>query len=169
MCCRPLPARDDDRQAVVTDTFHVEQECVEALQTFRVSLAGTARRHRDDAAALRDEDGAPVGIAIELEWRTDGVPYAWRQSTRYEIPCRVTGSVRIGDEIVELTAREFAILEVFLRNPDRVISREQLLNHVWGYNFDPGSNVVDVYVRALRGKIGSSRIETIRGAGYRLP
>ncbi|MEG9248170.1 response regulator transcription factor [Arthrobacter sp. Soc17.1.1.1] len=77
--------------------------------------------------------------------------------------------VRVGDDVVELTAREFAILEVFLRNPDRVISREQLLNHVWGYNFDPGSNVVDVYVRALRGKIGAARIETIRGAGYRLP
>ncbi|RJT75103.1 DNA-binding response regulator [Arthrobacter cheniae] len=76
---------------------------------------------------------------------------------------------RIGEESVELTSREFAILEVFLRHPDRVISREQLLSQVWGYDFDPGSNVVDVYVRALRAKIGAERIETIRGAGYRLP
>ncbi|MHA7207863.1 response regulator transcription factor [Arthrobacter sp. MDT1-65] len=76
---------------------------------------------------------------------------------------------RAGDEAVDLTAREFAILEVFLRHPDRVISREQLLSQVWGYDFDPGSNVVDVYVRALRKKIGTERIETIRGVGYRLP
>jgi DNA-binding response OmpR family regulator len=75
----------------------------------------------------------------------------------------------VGDDVIDLTAREFAILEVFLRHPDRVISREQLLSQVWGYDFDPGSNVVDVYVRALRGKIGAERIETIRGAGYRLP
>ncbi|WP_394253470.1 response regulator transcription factor [Arthrobacter pityocampae] len=76
---------------------------------------------------------------------------------------------RIGGDVIDLTSREFAILEVFLRHPDRVISREQLLNQVWGYGFDPGSNVVDVYVRALRKKIGPQRIETIRGAGYRLP
>ena len=75
----------------------------------------------------------------------------------------------VDDDAVELTAREFAILEVFLRHPDRVISREQLLSQVWGYDFDPGSNVVDVYVRALRKKIGTQRIETIRGMGYRLP
>lgn len=80
-----------------------------------------------------------------------------------------TRRARIGNEVVDLTSREFAILEVFLRHPDRVISREQLLNQVWGYGFDPGSNVVDVYVRALRKKIGPQRIETIRGAGYRLP
>jgi DNA-binding response OmpR family regulator len=80
-----------------------------------------------------------------------------------------TRRVRVGDQSVDLTAREFAILEAFLRYPDRVISREQLLNQVWGYGFDPGSNVVDVYVRALRGKIGANRIETIRGVGYRLP
>ena len=75
----------------------------------------------------------------------------------------------VDDDAVELTAREFAILEVFLRHPDRVISREQLLSQVWGYDFDPGSNVLDVYVRALRKKIGTQRIETIRGMGYRLP
>jgi DNA-binding response OmpR family regulator len=68
----------------------------------------------------------------------------------------------------ELSAREFALLETFLRNPDHVLSREQLLSRVWGYDFDPGSNVVDVYVRYLRRKIGPGRIETIRGVGYRL-
>ena len=68
----------------------------------------------------------------------------------------------------ELSAREFALLETFLRNPDHVLSREQLLSRVWGYDFDPGSNVVDVYVRYLRRKIGAGRIETVRGVGYRL-
>lgn len=69
---------------------------------------------------------------------------------------------------VELSAREFALADEFLRHPDQVLSREQLLNSVWGYDFDPGSNVVDVYVRYLRAKLGDGRIETVRGVGYRL-
>ena len=68
----------------------------------------------------------------------------------------------------DLTSREFALLEVLLRHPSQVLSREQILGHVWGYDFDPGSNVVDVYVRSLRKKIGPERIATVRGAGYRL-
>lgn len=76
--------------------------------------------------------------------------------------------VHIGRVSVDLTAREFSLLEVFLRHGDQVLSREQILGHVWGYDFDPASNVVDVYVRALRAKIGSDRVETVRGMGYRL-
>ena len=72
------------------------------------------------------------------------------------------------DRTVELTAREFALLETFMRHPDQVLSREQLLSHVWGYDFDPGSNVVDVYVRYLRKKLGENAIETVRGMGYRM-
>ena len=72
-----------------------------------------------------------------------------------------------GDE-VELTAKEFTLLETFLRHPGQVLSREQLLSHVWGYDFDPGSNVVDVYVGYLRRKLGAERFETVRGMGYRL-
>ena len=60
---------------------------------------------------------------------------------------------------VELTAREYQVLEFLLRHPDQVISREQLLSHVWGYDFDPGSNVVDVYVRYLRKKLGDDLIQ----------
>jgi len=70
--------------------------------------------------------------------------------------------------VVELTAREFSLAEVFLRHAGQVLSREQLLSHVWGYDFDPGSNVVDVYVRYLRRKLGEGVIETVRGMGYRL-
>jgi two-component system copper resistance phosphate regulon response regulator CusR len=69
---------------------------------------------------------------------------------------------------VELTAREFTLAEVLLRHPGQVLSREQLLDHVWGLDFDPGSNIVDVYVRYLRRKLGVERIETVRGMGYRL-
>jgi DNA-binding response OmpR family regulator len=68
----------------------------------------------------------------------------------------------------ELTAKEFSLLETFLRHPGQVLSREQLLSHVWGYDFDPGSNVVDVYVGYLRRKLGAHRFETVRGMGYRL-
>jgi DNA-binding response OmpR family regulator len=74
----------------------------------------------------------------------------------------------VGDRVVELTSREFSLLETFLRHPEHVLSREQLLSHVWGYDFDPGSNVVDVYVRYLRRKLGDGVIETVRGMGYRL-
>jgi DNA-binding response OmpR family regulator len=69
---------------------------------------------------------------------------------------------------VDLSAREFALLEALMRRPEQVLTRQQLLSHVWGYDFDPGSNVVDVYVRYLRRKLGSEAIETVRGVGYRM-
>jgi DNA-binding response OmpR family regulator len=69
---------------------------------------------------------------------------------------------------VELSAREFTMLEVFLRHAGQVLSREQLLSHVWGYDYDPGSNVVDVYVGYLRRKLGRDCIQTVRGMGYSL-
>jgi DNA-binding response OmpR family regulator len=71
-------------------------------------------------------------------------------------------------ESIELSAREFALLELLMRHPDQVLSREQLLARVWGYDFDPGSNVVEVYVGYLRRKLGAAHIETVRGMGYRL-
>jgi DNA-binding response OmpR family regulator len=80
----------------------------------------------------------------------------------------VVGDGVVGDGVVDLTAREFALLETLLRHAGQVMSREQLLSHVWGYDFDPGSNVVDVYVRYLRRKLGDNLIETVRGVGYRL-
>ncbi|WP_104081897.1 response regulator transcription factor [Cryobacterium sp. Y11] len=79
-----------------------------------------------------------------------------------------TRRATVGDRQVDLSAREFALAEEFLRHPDQVLSREQLLSRVWGYDFDPGSNIVDVYVGYLRGKFGAEHIETVRGMGYRL-
>jgi DNA-binding response OmpR family regulator len=80
----------------------------------------------------------------------------------------LTRRARVGDAEVDLSAREYALAEEFLSHPDEVLSREQLLSRVWGLDFDPGSNVVDVYVRYLRAKFGAHRIETVRGMGYRL-
>ncbi|MFF9218818.1 response regulator transcription factor [Streptomyces viridosporus] len=80
-----------------------------------------------------------------------------------------TRRARAADRTVDLTAREFVLLELFLRHPGQVLSREQILSHVWGYDFDPGSNIVDVYVRALRKKLGAEKVQTVRGMGYRLP
>ena len=74
----------------------------------------------------------------------------------------------VGGRAIELTAREFALLETFLRHPGQVLSREQLLSQVWGYFFEPGTNIVNVYVGLLRKKVGPGVIETVRGVGYRL-
>jgi DNA-binding response OmpR family regulator len=72
------------------------------------------------------------------------------------------------DRILQLSVREFALVEMFVRHPGQVLSRDQLLEHVWGYDYDPGSNIVDVYVGYLRKKFKGDYIETIRGIGYRL-
>lgn len=83
----------------------------------------------------------------------------------------ITHEVRLGKEKVELTAREFSLLELLMRTPKRVFTRTQILEHVWGYDFDPQTNVVDVYVRRLRSKMdldpAHPLIETVRGVGYR--
>jgi two-component system copper resistance phosphate regulon response regulator CusR len=79
-----------------------------------------------------------------------------------------TRRLSVSGRIAELTAREFAMAEMFFRHPGQVLSREQLLSHVWGYDYDPGSNVVEVYIRYLRQKLGEAWITTIRGMGYRL-
>ena len=78
-----------------------------------------------------------------------------------------TRRASVRDREVELSAREFALAEMFMTNPGQVLSREQLLDHVWGLDFDPGSNVVDVYVGYLRRKLGAESIQTVRGMGYR--
>lgn len=79
--------------------------------------------------------------------------------------------VRRGDELIELSAREFSLLEYFMRSPGRVLTRSQIGQHVWNLHFDPGSNLVDVAIGRLRRKIELNHepalIETVRGAGYR--
>jgi two-component system response regulator QseB len=113
--------------------------------SFEELLARVRARLRDDRG--RDDNVLTVG-ECSLDLRT-------RKLT-------VEGKPR------ELSAREFALAETFFRHPGQVLSREQLLSRVWGYDYDPGSNVVDVYVGYLRKKLGVDRIATVRGMGYRL-
>lgn len=87
---------------------------------------------------------------------------------------RMTRELRCRGRSVDLTGREFALLAYLMRSPNEVFTRGQILEHVWGYDFDPMTNVVDVCIRRLRSKIASiageqsaSRIEAVRGAGYR--
>jgi two-component system, OmpR family, response regulator QseB len=75
---------------------------------------------------------------------------------------------KVGGQMIDLPAREFTLAEAFFRHPGQVLSREQLLDRVWGYDYNPGSNIVDVYVGYLRKKLGGDLIETVRGMGYRL-
>ncbi len=141
-----LTARDavDD---TVTGLSMGADDYVSKPFAFEELLARVRLRLRGAAASTAKETVLRVG-PLSLDLRTRRADVAGRT--------------------VELSAREFSLAEVFMRHPDQVLSREQLLSRVWGYDFDPGSNVVDVYVRYLRGKVGRERIETVRGMGYRL-
>jgi two-component system, OmpR family, response regulator len=112
---------------------------------FEELLARVRVRLRDERAPVREHQLMVGGLALDLRTR-------WAS---------------VHGEKVELSAREFELLRTFLEHPNQVLSREQLLAHVWGYDYDPGSNVVDVYVGYLRRKLGSDRFETVRGVGYR--
>jgi DNA-binding response OmpR family regulator len=79
-----------------------------------------------------------------------------------------TRRATVHERTVELTAREFSLLETLLRHADQVLSREQLLSHAWGYFVGPTTNVVDVHIGSLRKKLGADIIESVRGVGYRL-
>ena len=85
----------------------------------------------------------------------------------------LTREVKLGAEVVDLTAREFALLTFLMRSPGRTFTRAQICEHVWNYHFDPGTNLVDVYVQHLRKKLGGDSkrpvIETVRSVGYRMP
>jgi DNA-binding response OmpR family regulator len=79
-----------------------------------------------------------------------------------------TRTAMVNGREVELPSREFTLAEAFFQHPGQVLTRQQLLDRVWGYDYDPGSNIVDVYVGYLRKKLGSELFETVRGIGYRL-
>jgi DNA-binding response OmpR family regulator len=104
---------------------------------------------------LRNRSDSPVDQAMVLEHGAVLLDLRTRQAS-------------VEGRVTDLSAREFALAEMFLRHPGQVLSREQLLSHVWGYEYDPGSNVVDVYVGYLRKKLGARLITTVRGMGYRL-
>ncbi|HEX8210360.1 MAG TPA: response regulator transcription factor [Longimicrobium sp.] len=101
-----------------------------------------------------------------LRRRVAGAPAVLRVGDLEMDPA--TREVRRGSSSVELTPREFSLLEYLLRNADRPLSRATLMEHVWGIRFDPGTNIVDVCVNALRNKLGREPelIHTVRGVGY---
>lgn len=80
-----------------------------------------------------------------------------------------TREVRSGGALLRLTAKEYEVLELFMLNPGRIFSRDEVLERVWGAGFDSPSNLIDVYVKNLRAKVASGVVETVRGLGYRFP
>ena len=105
---------------------------------------------------------------VRARLREPGVEGSTRLSAAGVTLDLLSRSATVAGRTVELTAQEFALAEVFLRHPQHVLSREQLLSQVWGYDYDPGSNIVDVYVGYLRRKLGKHVVQTVRGMGYRL-
>jgi two-component system, OmpR family, copper resistance phosphate regulon response regulator CusR len=158
--------------------FHVLQELRSRGKTMPV-LVLTGRSERDVVACL--EAGADDYMRKPFDFEELLARVRTRlRSDRREVTANVltAGKVKLdlrsrrataGDRTVSLTTREFALLEMLLRHAGQILSRRQLLAHGWGHSFDPSSNVVDVGVNALRKKLGPDVIETVRGAGYRLP
>ncbi len=105
--------------------------------------------------------------AVTRRTRPDGLNVVEIGTLRMDLMSR---EVHSADEPIELTAREFSLLEYLARSPGRVYTRTQILERVWDYDFDPSTNIVDVYIRRLRQKLGAHRdcLETVRGVGYRL-
>lgn len=94
-----LPEGNASRQRVVANTFTIEIETIEALQVMRATVTGTGQSFDDPSGALHQEVGIATQVALDLTWTTNALPYRWRHSTRYEIPCRVTGTVGIDGDI----------------------------------------------------------------------
>ena len=141
-------------------------------------IVPTARTSTQDLltgleAGANDTDTKPFRLAelvarIRLQLRPENKPEEFvLRNGDLSLDLR-TRQVDVGGRTIDLSAREFALAEMLLRHPGQVLSREQLLSQVWGYDYDPMSNVVEVYVRYLRNKIGAERIATVRGSGYRL-
>lgn len=177
-------AEDGDFDLVLLDIGLPTLDGFEVLRRLRLSdqttpvIVLTARTSVEDTVVSLD-GGANDYLAkpfkfdellarIRVRIRDSSVPQS-TELRRGEISLNLrTRRATVGTRTVELSMREFALAEEFFKHPDQVLSREQLLSRVWGYDFDPGSNVVDVYVRYLRNKFGQEAIETVRGAGYRL-
>jgi DNA-binding response OmpR family regulator len=156
--------------------FHVLQEVRARGKTLPIIVL-TGRRERDAVECLEAGADDYMKKPFHFEELLARVRTRLRDPGTDQQHVLSAGDVRldlmtrratVGERTVELTAREFALLETFLRHADQVLSREQLLSHVWGFSFDPTTNLVNVYVNVLRKKLGEEVIETVRGVGYRL-
>lgn len=177
-------ARDEDFELLVLDLGLPDRDGFEALAEIRGRgeqlpiIILTARRGTETTVAGLD-GGANDFISkpFSFEELLARVRVALRETAPAASAELALGNVTLdprarrvtvdGQE-ADLSAREFAMLETFMSHPGQVLSREQLLSRVWGYDFDPGSNIVDVYVGYLRRKLGAGAIETVRGMGYRM-
>lgn len=158
------------------DGFHVLQELRSRGKTLPV-LVLTGRGERDVVMCLESGADDYMRKPFQFDELLARVKTRLRRTGTEESNILTAGGIRldlktrratVGDRTVSLTAREFSLLETFLRHADQVLSREQLLSQVWGYFFDPSTNLVNVYVNSLRKKLGDDVIETVRGVGYRL-
>ncbi len=148
-----LTARDDIHDKVrglnggaddyMTKPFHFEELVARIRLRLRAQVQSTHDSQRRNTAKTLLKNG---NLVVDLRTR----------------------SVKLNEQEIELPGKEFALLEVFMHHPGQVMTREQILDRVWGYDYDPGSNIVDVYVGHLRKKFPCKLIETIRGVGYRL-
>jgi DNA-binding response OmpR family regulator len=155
--------------------FHVLQELRARGNKIPV-LVLTGRSERDVVMCLEAGADDYMQKPFHFDELLARVKTRLRSSGTEEADVLSAGAVRldlktrratVGEREVALTAREFAMLETLIRHADSVLSREQLLSHVWGYSFDPTTNIVNVYVNTLRKKLGAHAIETVRGVGYR--
>jgi DNA-binding response OmpR family regulator len=179
-----LMARDDDFDLVILDLGLPGMDGFEVLRQIRAGgqrlpvIILTARDELEDKVAGLDRGADDyVTKPFRFEELLARVAARLRDDRGERSPVLRLGALALdprtrrvvarGREL-ELSAREYSMLEVLMRHPGQVMSREQLLSHVWGYDFDPASNVVDVYIGYLRRKLGAEAIETVRGAGYRL-
>jgi DNA-binding response OmpR family regulator len=177
-------ARDDDFDLMVLDLRLPGKDGLSVLRDVRASgnrLPVLILSARDETEIKVEglERGADDYVTkpfrfeellarVRVRLRQDGTPERTVLEAGDVVLDLRTRRASVDGTSIELSAREFTMLEVFLRHPGQVLSREQLLSHVWGYDHDPGSNVVDVYVGYLRRKLGKQRIATVRGMGYAL-
>jgi DNA-binding response OmpR family regulator len=179
-----LMARDDDFDLLVLDLGLPRKDGTQVLREVRASgqrmpvIILTARDDvSDKVSGLEGGADDYVTKPFRFEELLARVRARLRDERTLELTVLRAGEIALDlrtrraaveGRTVDLSAREFTMLEVLMQHPGQVLSREQLLSHVWGYDYDPGSNVVDVYVGYLRKKLGPSSIETVRGMGYRL-
>ena len=179
-----LGAISDETDIVVLDLGLPDMDGLDVLRILREAWASlpvvilTARGDIDDRVAGLDlgaDDYVPKPFAIDelaarlrarLRARSDE-SLARLHVGDLELDL-IARRARLTGKIIELTSREFALLEMLMRHAGQPITREELLANVWGLDFDPRSNLVDVYVRYLRRKLGNGWIETLRGVGYRI-
>ena len=177
-------ARHGDYDAMILDVM------LPGLSGYRVVRQLRAERHWLPVLMLSAKDGE-YDQADGLDYGADDYltkPFSFvvllarlRALVRRRLPERpavlsagevqldpATHEVRVADAPVALTPREYTVLEYFLRNPHRVVSKTELLDHVWDAAEDTDPNAVEVYIGYLRRKLGRDRLETVRGAGYRL-